>query len=337
MWYEAIQAVKSSHEAWIIINRSHFHDFFEKANGSSTGKLGESALEHHYEERLFKIFLSREYDGLGLPLAAGCQWIESCSLLHPSWGWLLAIGSGGAFFTDYLPPATANRYFLPREALVAGSGMNITVWSYVDQLNVSVLTDDRMALEFTAARAMYAPPPGNAAPLRAIAARAALIRSKRASSLSIATGVGRSPLSFMRVARTVLRPSRSSTYRRRSGSSGSGSGAAALHLYNYYWSGLDYATGGTMTVNGRKIVVIEKDDQYVLNHCTRFLARDGNERRHDFGQYEPGDPRARVCEAWRYPVIDSYFDGTSVQASYPFNAVTFIVFGAHLTKGDFIL
>jgi diacylglycerol O-acyltransferase / wax synthase len=27
--------------------------------------------------------------------------------------------------------------------LIAGSGMNITVWSYVDQLNISVLTDDR--------------------------------------------------------------------------------------------------------------------------------------------------------------------------------------------------
>ena len=27
--------------------------------------------------------------------------------------------------------------------IVAGSGMNITVWSYVDQLNISVLTDDR--------------------------------------------------------------------------------------------------------------------------------------------------------------------------------------------------
>ncbi len=27
--------------------------------------------------------------------------------------------------------------------IVAGSGMNITVWSYVDQLAVSVLTDDR--------------------------------------------------------------------------------------------------------------------------------------------------------------------------------------------------
>jgi hypothetical protein len=73
--------------------------------------------------------------------------------------------------------------------------------------------------------------------------------------------------------------------------------------------------------------VIEKDDQYVLNHCTRFLARDSEEPRHDFGQYAPGDPRGRICEAWRYPVIDSYFDGTSVQASYPFNAVTFVYDG----------
>lgn len=74
-------------------------------------------------------------------------------------------------------------------------------------------------------------------------------------------------------------------------------------------------------------VVIEKDDQYVLNHCTRFLARDldgDGAPRHDFGQYEPGDPRAQVCEAWRYPIIDSYFDGQSVESSYPFNAVTFV-------------
>ena len=29
------------------------------------------------------------------------------------------------------------------EPVVAGSGLNITVWSYVDQLAISVLTDDR--------------------------------------------------------------------------------------------------------------------------------------------------------------------------------------------------
>jgi hypothetical protein len=74
-------------------------------------------------------------------------------------------------------------------------------------------------------------------------------------------------------------------------------------------------------------VVVEKDDQYVLNHCTRFLARDGNERRHDFGQYDAEDPRARISEAWRYPIIDSYYDGTSVEVSYHFNSVTFVYDG----------
>jgi hypothetical protein len=71
-------------------------------------------------------------------------------------------------------------------------------------------------------------------------------------------------------------------------------------------------------------VVIDKDDLYVLNHCTRYLARDGDEPRHDFGQYEPGDPRARIAEAWRYPIVDSYYDGASIDASYGFNCVTFV-------------
>jgi hypothetical protein len=80
-------------------------------------------------------------------------------------------------------------------------------------------------------------------------------------------------------------------------------------------------------------VVIEKDDQYVLNHCTRYLARDAGEPRHDFGQFEPGDPRARIAEAWRYPIVDSYYDGTSMDASYGFNSVTF-VYDGRLTPAD---
>ncbi|MDQ3154548.1 MAG: gluconate 2-dehydrogenase subunit 3 family protein [Actinomycetota bacterium] len=75
------------------------------------------------------------------------------------------------------------------------------------------------------------------------------------------------------------------------------------------------------------VVVADKDDQYVLNHCTRFLARDGDERRHDFGQYTADDPRGKLCEAWRYPIIDSYSDGASVEASYAYNAVTFVYDG----------
>jgi hypothetical protein len=76
--------------------------------------------------------------------------------------------------------------------------------------------------------------------------------------------------------------------------------------------------GGSMAA-----ILVDKDDQYVLNHWTRFLARDSADPRHDFGQY-PSDPaRAAVCEAWRLPVIDSYSDGRTAGSAYPYNDVTF--------------
>jgi hypothetical protein len=62
----------------------------------------------------------------------------------------------------------------------------------------------------------------------------------------------------------------------------------------------------------------------VLNYSTRYLARENADDRHNYGQYSLGDPRARISEAWRFPIIDSYFDGQDYQASYRFNAVTFI-------------
>jgi hypothetical protein len=70
---------------------------------------------------------------------------------------------------------------------------------------------------------------------------------------------------------------------------------------------------------------LPNDDVYILNHCTKYLARsDQSGPRHNFGQYEPGDPRAAICEAWRFPIIDSYFDGENVDASYAMNQVTFV-------------
>jgi hypothetical protein len=70
--------------------------------------------------------------------------------------------------------------------------------------------------------------------------------------------------------------------------------------------------------------LLDLDDLYVLNFCTRFLARDDEGGRHDFGQFLPGDPRVDVCEAWRFPLVDSYFDGASVDLSYRYNRVTFV-------------
>ncbi len=69
---------------------------------------------------------------------------------------------------------------------------------------------------------------------------------------------------------------------------------------------------------------VEKDSIYVLNHCTRSLARDNTDSRHDYGQYASGDPRASIGEAWRFPIVDSYYDGVSLEQSQRSNIVTFV-------------
>jgi hypothetical protein len=69
--------------------------------------------------------------------------------------------------------------------------------------------------------------------------------------------------------------------------------------------------------------IVAKDDQYILNHCTKFLARHNSDARHNFGQYDATDLRARICEAWRFPIIDSYLAADD-EDGYAFNKVTFV-------------
>jgi hypothetical protein len=72
------------------------------------------------------------------------------------------------------------------------------------------------------------------------------------------------------------------------------------------------------------VQILAKDEQYVLNHCTKYLARDNTDPRHNFGQFRDDDLRSRLCESWRFPVIDSYSDGVNFEASFWYNAVTFV-------------
>ena len=65
-----------------------------------------------------------------------------------------------------------------------------------------------------------------------------------------------------------------------------------------------------------------RDDQYVLNHCTKYLARDNTDQRHSFSGIDDGKPRARLSEAWRFPIVDSH-DGDEADA-YEWNDVTFV-------------
>ncbi len=122
MWKEAILAIKNGDDPWIARNRREFIDFFRNDNEKPQGKLSKNALETHYAEKLYKIYLSCDLNGLELPLHEGALWLERASTLDGNWGWLLAIGVGGAYFADHIPARVASDYFSPREALVAGSG-----------------------------------------------------------------------------------------------------------------------------------------------------------------------------------------------------------------------
>jgi hypothetical protein len=72
------------------------------------------------------------------------------------------------------------------------------------------------------------------------------------------------------------------------------------------------------------VEILDKDDVSVLNVCTKYLARSEDTPRHNFGQFAAGDPRARICESWRFPIVDSYSDNVDPVASYAFNEVTFV-------------
>lgn len=72
------------------------------------------------------------------------------------------------------------------------------------------------------------------------------------------------------------------------------------------------------------VEVLQKDDLYILNQCTKFLARENIDARHNFGQYPAGDLRARICEPWRFPIVDSHSDDGNFEGAYSFNQVTFV-------------
>lgn len=66
-------------------------------------------------------------------------------------------------------------------------------------------------------------------------------------------------------------------------------------------------------------------DQYVLNHCTKYIARDETQVRHNYhGEYASNDVRASIAENWRFPIIDSYNDCKVGESYYDYNLVTFV-------------
>jgi hypothetical protein len=74
------------------------------------------------------------------------------------------------------------------------------------------------------------------------------------------------------------------------------------------------------------VPIVERGDTYILNHCTKYLARENVDQRHNFGQFTLEDARGRICESYHFPIIDSFYDGQDQAYSYSFNEVTFVYF-----------
>ncbi len=75
--------------------------------------------------------------------------------------------------------------------------------------------------------------------------------------------------------------------------------------------------------------LVDKSDEYVLNHCARFLARDNREPRHSYFGLEAEHERARISDAWRFPVVDAHEPSSREEfesgAYMDFNDVTFVL------------
>ncbi|WP_392476804.1 hypothetical protein [Nostoc sp. C110] len=76
-----------------------------------------------------------------------------------------------------------------------------------------------------------------------------------------------------------------------------------------------------------QVKILDTDHQYILNHCTKYLARSNTDIRHNYNnQFGASDPRGRICEAWRFPIIDSYTGKDTQESIVDYNRVTFIYF-----------
>lgn len=68
-----------------------------------------------------------------------------------------------------------------------------------------------------------------------------------------------------------------------------------------------------------------RDEQYVLNHCTTYLARFNLDGRHSFGEahFAPADLRKNIRESWRFPIVDTCDTPTLAERAVS-NDVTFV-------------
>lgn len=85
-------------------------------------QLPQEWLELAYEQKWFKPYISKRYNGLGSTLREGLQILMQTSAIHPSLGWAVNLGAGANYFSGFYSHSGAKKVFSRQDVVLAGSG-----------------------------------------------------------------------------------------------------------------------------------------------------------------------------------------------------------------------
>src|SRR5690606_3694640 len=79
------------------------------AHAEKNGQLTADQLDTIYENKWFKLFVPREFDGLELSLPEGVRLEEELAYTDGSLGWTVTLCAGANLFSGYIDPTLARR------------------------------------------------------------------------------------------------------------------------------------------------------------------------------------------------------------------------------------
>jgi hypothetical protein len=109
-----------------------FSTSFVDSDGKYANTISYRDVQLLFDHKLFKCFLSKELNGLGLSIQETLQVIEKAAYVNGSLGWLVQIGNGGNYFASNFDSEVSRELFSKSDAVIAGSGAPTTVCKRVE-------------------------------------------------------------------------------------------------------------------------------------------------------------------------------------------------------------
>jgi len=90
--------------------------------------LNEDKLQKCYDEKWFKLFVPKRYNGLQLSMEEGCRELLNIGGIQGGLGWTVNLGAGANWFSGFFEDEVAKVLFTPENAVIAGSGTTSGNW-----------------------------------------------------------------------------------------------------------------------------------------------------------------------------------------------------------------